>query len=287
MDSIHSAVAAATAGADRIELCTALVDGGTTPSYGLISEVVSAVSVPVHVLIRPRCGDFAYDGDELSIMRSDIVTCKLLGVSGVVVGALTSDGRVDAKTLQQLMSAARPMSVTFHRAIDMTRDAHLIDNLDALIHIGVDRVLTSGLANDVIAGKATIKRMVNHCRERGVVIMAGGGVTAANIQQLVAETGVNEVHASARSLKWGAMAFKKNHVYLGGEKHNSGLEAEYAVKTVDGNIVAAMRNGMRLGASAANNNVDSNHSHSLHRRHTSADIDETDERNQRKKRDKP
>ena len=240
VDSLESAIAAHNGGAHRLELCSGLTDGGVTPSYGLIGATLSATPLPVHVLIRPRPGDFLYTAADLAVMKADIMACKLLGVSGVVLGVLQEDGRVDREGLRELMKASKGMSVTFHRAIDLTPPELLEEELDVLIDEGVDRVLTSGLAADALTGAATLRRMVEHVQGRHLVIMAGGGVTEHNVGQLVALTGVGEVHASARAFSWSAMKYRKAGVYMGGEKVNAGLEVEYGRKAADEGKVREM-----------------------------------------------
>ena len=233
VDSLESCVAAHVGGASRLELCSGLVEGGVTPSYGLIGAALSATPLPLHVLIRPRPGDFLYTAADLAVMKADIMACKLLGASGVVLGCLKDDGRVDRDALRELMTAAKGMSVTFHRAIDLIPPECLEEELDALVDEGVDRVLTSGLAADALAGAATIKRMVEHVHGRGLLIMAGGGITELNVSAVLAHSCAHELHASARTFQWSAMKYRKAGVYMGGEKVNAGLEVEYGRKVSD------------------------------------------------------
>lgn len=239
VDSLASCQAAHAGGASRLELCSALVDGGVTPSYGLIGAALAATPLPVNVLIRPRPGDFVYSADEVSVMQADIMACKLLGVNGVVIGCLDTNGRIHRQQLRELMAAAKGMAVTFHRALDMVPPECMEAELDCLLDEGVDRILTSGLANDVTAGTATLARIVQHVGQR-LVVMAGGGVTEANIASLVAATGVHEVHGSARTFQWGESVYRKQGVYMGGEKLNSGDEVEYGRKVTDANKVRTM-----------------------------------------------
>ena len=245
VDSLESAIAAHSGGAHRLELCSGLTDGGVTPSYGLIGATLSATPLPLHVLIRPRPGDFLYTQADLAVIKADIMACKLLGVSGVVLGCLREDGRVDREALRELMAAAKGMSVTFHRAIDLTPPEHLEEELDALIDEGVDRVLSSGLAADALTGASTLRRMVEHVQGRHLVIMAGGGVTEHNVGQLVTQSGVGEVHASARAFQWSGMKYRKSGVYMGGEKVNAGLEVEYGRKVSDEGKVREMLRAWR------------------------------------------
>lgn len=195
VDSVESSLNAQQGGADRIELCADLLEGGITPSYAMLKLVMEKLSIPVNVLVRPRGGDFLYTNNEFEVMKKDIEFCKQIGVNGVVIGILNDDGTVDKIRTQELIEAARPMSVTFHRAFDMTRDP--LEALDRLIELGVERLLTSGQEADVYIGIPTLKRMVEHAGNR-IVIMPGGGVTETNIKEVVEKTGVKEIHASAR-----------------------------------------------------------------------------------------
>ena len=150
VDSIDSAIEAELGGADRVELCGELLQGGVTPSAGLIGAVCERVRIPVFALIRPRGGDFLYDDDELDVMLRDIEVIRSMNVEGIVIGALTRDGDIDVGTLYTLIAAAGDMHVTFHRAFDFVRDQRVA--LEALIELGVDRVLTSGGAATALDG---------------------------------------------------------------------------------------------------------------------------------------
>ncbi|MFO0898999.1 MAG: copper homeostasis protein CutC [Pirellulales bacterium] len=193
-DTLTSALAAAAGGADRIELCGPLDAGGTTPSFGLIDAVCREVSIPVHVLVRPRSGDFSYSPGELRVMALDARYAQKLGASGVVTGALTSTGMVDRPAMQTLIAAADPLRITFHRAIDVVPDP--LAALDELVELGIERVLTSGGRPTAIAGAVTIAQLVERARGR-IVILAGSGVSAANAAQLARDTGVRELHVGS------------------------------------------------------------------------------------------
>ncbi|MEP6619309.1 MAG: copper homeostasis protein CutC, partial [bacterium] len=194
VDAIDASIEAERGGAGRLELCGELLQGGVTPSAGLIGAVRNRVTIPLFVLIRPRAGDFLYSDDEREVMYRDIAVAKSLGADGVVFGALGVEGDVDAKTMRALIEAARPMAVTFHRAFDFTRDRNAA--FDALIALGVDRVLTSGGAASALAGAGALARLV--ARSEGkIVVLAGGGVTAANAAEIVRATGVSELHSRA------------------------------------------------------------------------------------------
>lgn len=192
VDSAACALAALHAGAGRIELCAGMSEGGTTPSAGLIELCRERVSAPLHVMLRPRGGDFVYDRLEVEVMRRDLAIIRKIGVEGVVLGVLRSDGRVDVEATRRLVEAARPLSVTFHRAFDAARDAD--EAIDDLIAAGVDRVLSSGRARTATQGRDVLARMVGRAGEK-LVVMAGGGVRANGVADLVEHTGVTEVHA--------------------------------------------------------------------------------------------
>jgi copper homeostasis protein len=194
LDSVESALAARDGGAHRIELCAAMPDGGITPSFGLIRSVRRAVRTRLHVLIRPRPGDFRYSPAELRAMSDDILAAKELGADGVVLGVLTAHRDVDVRAISRLVRAARPMSVTFHRAFDDVRDR--AGALDTLIDQGVDRVLTSGGASTAFGGRKEIGRLVARSAGR-IAVMAGGGVGPPTVARLLAETGIGEVHAGS------------------------------------------------------------------------------------------
>ena len=150
VDSVESAHAAAVGGAARVELCDDLLEGGTTPSAGMIEVVRERIAIGLNVLIRPRGGDFSYSDLEFEVMERDIDVARRLGADGVVLGLLDPDGSIDEPRTRLLADSARPLSVTFHRAFDVTRDA--VESLEALIRVGVDRVLTSGRARTALDG---------------------------------------------------------------------------------------------------------------------------------------
>ncbi len=192
IDSSPAAEASARGGAGRVELCARLDVGGTTPDAGLIARCVAAVAIPVFVMIRPRGGGFVFDGGEIAAMEADLAMAIAAGAHGVVFGALRPDGTIDVEVMRRLIDRARPLPVTCHKALDATRDP--LEGLDALLALGVDRVLTSGGADTAAVGAATIARMVARAGD-ALVVMAGGGVRADNVAALVQQTGVREVHA--------------------------------------------------------------------------------------------
>jgi copper homeostasis protein len=192
-ESVEAAQAAKAGGADRIELCSQLPIGGVTPEIELTTAAIRAVSIPVHVLIRPRGGDFVFDADEFDLMRQQIKQAKQAGAAGVAVGILLPDGRVDVERTRELVKMGRPMSVTFHRAFDET--SNLSESLEAVIETGADCLLTSGGAQDVLAGAESIAQLRRQAGER-LAIMAGGGLRLSNLSEVVRRTGVSHLHGS-------------------------------------------------------------------------------------------
>ena len=195
IDSVEAAIAAQQAGAQRVELCDNLVEGGTTPSLGMLRLVRQNVSIAVQVIIRPRGGDFYYSPLEFDVMRQDVLAAKETGADGVVIGLLLPNGTVDIERTRALVDLARPLSVTFHRAIDLCRDSN--EALETLAGLGVERVLTSGRRATALEGAQCIAGLVRQSAGR-VAVMAGGGVTAENLPALLVATGAGEVHFSAR-----------------------------------------------------------------------------------------
>ena len=206
VDAIDAALEAERGGAGRVELCGELLQGGVTPSAGLIGAVRDRIAIPLFALVRPRTGDFLYTDDELDVMRRDIEQMKALGVDGVVLGALTMNGDVDEAIMRSLMALARPMAVTFHRAFDFVRDQD--SALDSLLALGVDRVLTSGGAPTALAGAAAIARMVQRAGGQ-LIVMAGGSITASNVASVVTTSGVREVHVRGAARVESAMTHRR------------------------------------------------------------------------------
>lgn len=192
VDSKAAALASAEGGAGRLELCARLDVGGTTPDASLVREVVTAVSIPVRVMVRPRGGSFVYDAEEQRAMADAIAAMRDAGAHGIVTGALDADGDVDAGPMRRFIEAAQPLPVTFHRAIDEARDP--LASLDVLLDLGVDRILTSGARARATDGAGTIAALVARARGR-LTIVAGGGVRAHNVAEVVHASGVHEVHA--------------------------------------------------------------------------------------------
>lgn len=232
VEGVDGLVAAQEAGADRVELCASLLEGGLTPSLGVVREALRVATIPFHVIIRPRGGDFLYSELEFGAMVEDVKAMRELGVAGVVIGCLTADGRIDADRTKALVEAARPMKVTCHRAFDMTVDYR--EALETLIACGVDRVLTSGQRDTAIDG-IDILRDTAAIADGRIVVMACGALDAGNIAHVRRETGVDEMHfAALRTLK-SPMAFRNPHVGMGG----TAIEREYEITLTDRDAVRA------------------------------------------------
>ncbi|REE00465.1 copper homeostasis protein CutC [Marinoscillum furvescens] len=233
IDSVASAVAAEKGRADRVELCANLVEGGTTPSAGMIQAVRSAITIDLQVMIRPRGGDFLYTPEELDVMKRDIQMAKDLGADGLVFGCLTADAEVDKLVLADLIGQSRPLNVTFHRAFDMVQDWKKA--LEDLIDLGVDRVLTSGLAPDVIEGAVTLANIVSHAQGR-IAILPGGGVRDYNIRELLQRTGASEAHVSGRKIVDSQMKYRNANIHMGALQ-----DAEYCTKVTDEKMISTFR----------------------------------------------
>lgn len=235
-NSVESAIEARHGGAHRVELCAGMPEGGTTPSYGEIKTAREQLDIRLHVIIRPRGGDFLYSPLEQQIMLHDIEMARQMGVNGVVFGCLTPDGEVDLLLMKRLMDASSGMSVTFHRAFDMCRNPRKA--LEEIISLGCDRILTSG-------GQATAEKGVPLLRELNtqaggrIILMPGCGINAGNIRKIADETGCREFHFSGRSAVPGKMIYRNPHVSMGGTVTID----EYSREITDKNKVAeALRN---------------------------------------------
>lgn len=193
VDQLETACAAERHGAERLELCGP-GEGGLTPSPASLHEVLVAVRIPVHAMIRPRTGDFVYTAEEFAAMREGIAMAKAAGAAGVVFGITHADGTLDVARMAELVTLARPLRVGIHRAFDRAPDPEVA--LDQVIALGIDVVLTSGHAESAEQGIPALARLVTRAAGR-TVILAGGGVRAPNVRRIINETGVHEVHARA------------------------------------------------------------------------------------------
>jgi copper homeostasis protein len=211
--NLESAIVAYKSGAHRIELCSAPAEGGLTPSAATMRLARKHVKIPIHVMIRPREGDFCYSEIEFEAMLLDIAAAKIAGMEGVVAGILNPDGTVDEQRMALLVDAASPMNVTFHRAFDMTRDQN--EALEAVIYAGCARILTSGGQQTAPQGIEKLTELVNKAGNR-ISIMPGSGVNLNNIKNIAEVTGAGEIHLSARSHVPGKMNFKQPLVTMGG-----------------------------------------------------------------------
>ena len=226
VDSATGAFAAERGGADRVELCDNLLEGGTTPSAGTIKVARRGLKIGLQVIVRPRGGDFLYNAEELEVMKEDIRMAKELGADGVVIGCLTPEGDIDRSQTSQLIALARPLSITFHRAFDMCRDPHKA--LEELIALGIERILTSGQEASCLEGMELIAALQKQAAGR-IIVMPGGGITARNIQRIIAATGVSEVHLSARQTIESGMHYRNSSVFMGGTLR----PPEFSWKTTD------------------------------------------------------
>lgn len=216
-NSVESCLAAQEGGADRVELCAGIPEGGTTPSYGEIKLARKLLTkTKLHVIIRPRGGDFLYTPLEQERMEEDIRICRELGVDGVVFGCLTEEGEIDREANRRLVEQARPMSVTFHRAFDRTADP--MKALEDIISLGCNRILTSGQQPKAIDGISLLAQLEKKLKEYPlppIQLLAGSGVNEENIRQIFDATGIHEYHFSARVNVVSKMKHYNHEVYMG------------------------------------------------------------------------
>lgn len=191
--NVDDVLQAEAGGADRIELVTGLQEGGMTPSIGLVREALAQTSLPVHVMVRPHSLSYSYDSSDIRAMVYDVKEIRRLGAAGIVVGALTPDGRIDKQKLLPVLEAAEGMNITFHRAFDETRN--LEEALEDVIALpGVNRLLTSGGQASVLNAVSKITELKQRLASTSVVLLAGSGLTVQGIDRFVEETGVREIH---------------------------------------------------------------------------------------------
>ncbi len=236
VEGVDGALAAERGGADRVELCAGLLEGGLTPSIGTIREAVARLGIPVHVIVRPRGGDFLYSEAEFMAMLHDVAAIRAEGAAGVVIGCLRPDGTIDearatALVAAAMVNAARPLAVTFHRAFDMTPDP--LAALDALVRCGIGRVLTSGQCPTAQDGLALLRRLVAHAAGR--IVVMGCGALRPDTIAAVARAGLPELHFSAPRQEDSPMVFRNPMLAMGGEA----AEREYLRTLTDAELVRA------------------------------------------------
>jgi copper homeostasis protein len=210
--SVESAVAAQRGGADRIELFSNPLEGGVTPSAGLVAVIRDELTLDIHVMIRPRAGDFHYEKAEFAAMKRDILLAKRLGVKGLVFGVLTLDGMIDVERTRELVDLSSPLTATFHRAFDLCRDLNVA--LEQLVECGVDRILSSGGKATALEGVSALGALVQQAANR-VSIIAGGGIVADNAAEIVRGSSVRELHAGLRRTIPSPMRFRNDAISVG------------------------------------------------------------------------
>jgi copper homeostasis protein len=227
--NIQSCIIAEKAGAFRVELCDNPVEGGTTPSYGTIKRTREKISIKLYPILRPRCGNYYYDEDELAIIQQDIAVCKELGCDGISVGVQKINGEIDVDKLKQFVEWAYPMRVTCNRAFDATPDP--FQALEDLIAAGCERVLTSGQKSAAPDAGELLGRLVKQAGDR-IIIMPGAGIRSSNIKKLMQESGAKEYHGSVRKATANPMSFSNpavldfGNVYLPDEEELRGIIAQ-------------------------------------------------------------
>jgi copper homeostasis protein len=240
VDSLESAIAAERGGAKRVELCSGLPEGGITPSAGLIATARQKVSIGLHVMIRPRAGDFCYTVDDFSVMQRDVLMAKQLGANGVVFGILDLDGKVDVHRTRQLVDLAKPLKATYHRAFDMSVD--LKQSLEQVVEAGADRILTSGGSQTALEGAMMLRSLVEAGGGR-VIVMACGGIHDKNVQHIIKQTGVREIHVGLRTPVQSPMRHRNDHISMGSLKNSEYQRFVVMEERVNGLLRAASERG--------------------------------------------
>lgn len=233
VDNIESAIIAEQAGADRLELCSALELGGITPSYAFVKTVLTYINIPISVMIRPRAGDFLFNNKELDIMLSDIEIFQKLGASGVVIGALTAKADLDLSIMRRLINQTDKQEITFHRAFDLLARPEIA--LEQLIELGCHRILTSGQRISAYQGKAQIASYVKQAKNR-ISIMAGAGITPQNARLIANETGVQELHLSGKRYRQSIMDYQHCQAVMG-----NNAKLDYQINVTDFEQIAALK----------------------------------------------
>lgn len=243
VDSLDSVIACAEAGADRIELCASLTEGGLSPSAGILSQARALFPGEIAFMIRPRGGDFVYRPEEILAMSADIELARDLGADAVVFGCLLPDGSLDLSAIETLLDACDGFPAVFHRAFDVCND--LPAALEILAELGFERILTSGGAPSVIEALDPIAALVQQAADR-LDILPGGGIKADQIGEIVRRTGVNQVHLSARSLQESPMTWRRPEIPMGADR----VPGEYERRIADAALILAARESLAQAATA-------------------------------------
>lgn len=234
LENIESIIAAQEGGADRVEFCSDLFEGGLTPTLGMFRTARKYCSIDMNVMIRPRGGDFCYSDIEFETMLENTKIFKEEGANAIVFGILNPDGTIDKERSEQLIEVARPLEVTFHRAIDMSPSA--IDSLQTLIDLKVDRVLTSGLESTVMEGLVTLKQMISYAKD-DIIVMPGCGISERNFQFIKKELQAKEYHVYLPKGQPSKMLYQPDHIYMGGELR----QAEFVITNTDNRRVKTIK----------------------------------------------
>ena len=233
VDSVKSAINAERGKATRLELCSNLIIGGTTPTKSLFEEVKKNVNIPINVLIRPRFGDFLYSDYEVNIIKNEIKMFKKLGVDGIVVGILTKNGEIDLDNMKKFIEGAQDIPITFHRAFDVCREP--LKAFYQLQELGVQNILTSGQSQDCLRGKKLLKELVKISTKNSknkTEILVGAGLNIENIDEIVNFTGATNFHFSGKRIKQSSMEYKKENVNMGLKEFS-----EFEILETDENLV--------------------------------------------------
>ena len=230
VDSVESCINAEKGGADRLELCGNMFEGGTTPSYGVLELAREKVSKPIYAMVRPRGGDFCYDDIEFEIMKKEIKLMKELKIDGIVFGILTKEGKVDKERCSQLLDLWGNSKATFHRAIDVS--CNLNEACEDIISLGFERILTSGGEANVMSGIIKLKELVEKYNDK-IIIMPGSGINERNIEYIKGTVKANEYHMTANKTVNSVMEYKNENVFMGAALR----PPEFSVKYTDANKV--------------------------------------------------
>lgn len=229
VDSLESALLAENAGAHRLELCSHLQTGGLTPSYGLLKEVKTNIRLPVHVMIRPRAGDFFYSDNEFKVMKSDIGLVREFGFEGIVFGMLLKDGSPDIIRIREIVHLAGPMKTVFHRAFDVCADP--FKAIEDLMLCGIDILLTSGQKDKAVDGIDLISKLITRASS-GIQVLVGSGITADNLFKIAEQTGATQFHLTARKMCPDQMIFQNKNVQFGSDDDHRYLADEQLIKRI-------------------------------------------------------